>query len=156
MALRMRQGALHEFKLKCTHIFTNINKRVAGGASRGPSSEAAWSHIVSVTFYFSLKFCKSNTAASTVSQKLLKLSGMVNNNPLYPETHICGTAPKGAAIVKNHELGLFLRTRFRSKIYQNHHFRPSLTKIIQQNLFYLVPLKLEQLAHFLYDHFVIV
>ena len=34
---------------------------------RDPSSEATWSPIVSVTFFFFLKFCKSHTAAYTVS-----------------------------------------------------------------------------------------
>ena len=51
---------------------------------RGPSSETAWSPIVSVTFFYSLKFCKSHTAAYTVSRKLLTFSEMVTNNPRYP------------------------------------------------------------------------
>ena len=61
--------------------------------------------------FFSLKYCKSPTAAYIVNWKLLKFSAMVTNNPLYPLTQSCGTVPKGGATVKNHELGLFLLTR---------------------------------------------
>ena len=50
---------------------------------RGPSSEAAWPPLF-LSFFFSLKFCKSHTAALTVSRKLIEFAGMVTNNPLYP------------------------------------------------------------------------
>ena len=57
--------------------------------------------------FFPPQFCKNHTAAYTVSRNLLTFSGMVTNNPHYTLTQICGTAPKGGAIVKNLILAYF-------------------------------------------------
>ena len=53
---------------------------------RGPSSEAAWSPIVSVPFIFPPNSVKIilPIPAYTASRKLLTFSGMVTNNPHYP------------------------------------------------------------------------